>query len=258
MTHLFKPCIVVPVFDHEGAIAATIAALAPHGLTCFAVDDGSHAPCARALDRLAEAHAGWLRLLRLERNQGKGAAVMAGFAAAEAAGFTHALQIDADGQHEAADIPRLLALAQAHPDALITGIPRYDSSIPRARRYGRYLTHIWVWINTLSLRIRDSMLGFRVYPLAPTLRIWRTQRVGRRMEFDTEIMVRLFWDGTDVISMPTRVTYPADGVSHFDLLRDNLRISRMHARLFAGMLLRLPQLLARRLGVRRRALEARP
>ncbi|MFP5307324.1 MAG: glycosyltransferase family 2 protein, partial [Gammaproteobacteria bacterium] len=81
---------------------------------------------------------------------------------------------------------------------------------------------------------------------------------GRRMDFDTEIMVRLFWDGTDVISMPTRVTYPADGVSHFDVLRDNLRISRMHARLFAGMLLRLPQLLAQRLGARRRTLEARP
>ncbi|MFP5306801.1 MAG: glycosyltransferase, partial [Gammaproteobacteria bacterium] len=145
MTHLFKPCIVVPVFDHEGAIAATIASLEPHGLTCFAVDDGSHAPCARALDRLAEDHAGWLRLVRLERNQGKGAAVMAGFAAAEAAGFTHALQIDADGQHDAADIPRLLALAQAHPDALISGITQYDASIPRARLYGRYVTHVWVW-----------------------------------------------------------------------------------------------------------------
>src|SRR3546814_9671128 len=99
------------------------------------------------------------------------------------------------------------------------------ASVPKSRLYGRYITHVWVWINTLSLRIRDSMLGFRVYPLAITLQIWRTQHVGRRMDFDTEIMVRLFWADVDVLSLPTRVTYPSDGVSHFDVWRDNLRIS---------------------------------
>ena len=243
----FRPCVVVPVYDHEAAIAGTLAQLRPHGLRCYLVDDGSHAACARELDRLAAEQGDWLHLIRLPVNQGKGAAVMAGFAAAESDGYTHALQFDADGQHNADDVPRLLALAASHPQALITGIPRYDASVPRSRLYGRYVTHVWVWINTLSLAIRDSMLGFRVYPLAPTLRIWRTARVGRRMDFDTEIMVRLFWEGVDVLSLPTRVTYPADGVSHFDMLRDNLRISRMHARLFVGMLWRAPRLIARRL-----------
>lgn len=254
---MFNPCIVVPVYDHERAVAGTVAALKVHGLPCILVDDGSHAPCAAELDRIAAAECGWLRLLRLPDNQGKGAAVMAGFAAAQAAGYTHGLQIDADGQHDAADIPRLLAQAAANPQALITGVPLYDASVPRGRRYGRYVTHVWVWINTLSLRIRDSMLGFRVYPLAPALRVWNTRTVGRRMDFDTEIMVRMFWDGVDVLSLPTRVRYPTDGVSHFDLWRDNLRISRMHARLFAGMLLRLPRLLAQRSGMRRAPLETR-
>ncbi|MFA5938393.1 MAG: glycosyltransferase family 2 protein [Sinimarinibacterium sp.] len=254
---MFKPCIVVPVFDHEGAIAGTVASLAPHGLPAFLVDDGSHAPCAQALDRLAAEHHDWVCLVRLTPNQGKGAAVMAGFEAAAAAGFSHAVQIDADGQHDATDIPHLLGLARAHPQALVTGVPEYDASVPRSRLYGRYVTHVWVWINTLSLHIRDSMLGFRVYPLAAALQVWRTQAVGRRMDFDTEIMVRMYWDGTDVISMPTRVTYPADGVSHFDVLRDNIRISRMHARLFVGMLWRLPRLLLRKLGARA-ALESRP
>ncbi|MGH8444613.1 MAG: glycosyltransferase family 2 protein [Solimonas sp.] len=243
---LFRPCVVVPVYDHAQAIAGTLAQLRPHGLRCYLVDDGSHAPCAQELDRLAATQADWLRLIRLPHNQGKGAAVMAGFARAADDGYTHALQFDADGQHNAADVPRLLALAVSHPQALVTGVPKYDASVPKSRLYGRYITHVWVWINTLSLRIRDSMLGFRVYPLAPTLRVWRTQHVGRRMDFDTEIMVRLFWDGLDVLSLPTRVTYPSDGVSHFDVLRDNLRISRMHARLFAGMLWRLPMLLARK------------
>lgn len=247
---MFKPCLVIPVYDHEHAIAGTLAGLRRHGLPCYLVDDGSSASCAAVLRRLAIEEAAWVTLLTLTPNQGKGAAVMAGFAAALTAGYSHGVQFDADGQHDADDVPRLLALASAHPDTLVTGIPRYDASVPKSRLYGRYVTHVWVWINTLSLRIRDSMLGFRVYPLAAALQVWNTQTVGRRMDFDTEIMVRMYWQGTDVLSLPTRVTYPADGVSHFDVWRDNLRISRMHARLFAGMLLRLPQLLWRRLAPR--------
>jgi glycosyltransferase involved in cell wall biosynthesis len=242
----FEPCLVVPVYDHERAIGATLASLKPHGLRCFLVDDGSSAPCAAELDRLATLERDWVTLLRLQPNQGKGAAVMTGFATAAAAGFSHGLQFDADGQHDSADVPRLLAASRAAPAALVTGLPIYDASIPRARRYGRYLTHVWVWINTVSFAIRDSMLGFRVYPLAATLALWQRERIGRRMDFDTEIMVRLFWEGVEVIGLPTRVTYPRDGVSHFDTLRDNLRISRMHARLFFGMLRRLPRLLRRR------------
>lgn len=253
----FRPCLVIPVYDHEHAIAGTLEGLREHGLHCYLVDDGSHTPCAQMLDLLARQEATWVSLLRLERNQGKGTAVMAGFAAAQAAGYTHGVQFDADGQHTAADVPRLLALARRHPEALVTGIPQYDNSIPRSRLYGRYVTHVWVWINTLSLHIRDSMLGFRVYPLGAALRIWNTQTVGRRMDFDTEIMVRLYWEGTAIVQMPTRVTYPVDGVSHFDVLRDNLRISRMHARLFLGMLWRLPRLLWQRLS-RLPVLEPRP
>jgi glycosyltransferase involved in cell wall biosynthesis len=242
----FRPCLVVPVYDHEGAISLTVASLKGHGLPCYLVDDGSHAACAGVLDRLAATEAGWVTLLRLPENQGKGVAVRVGFEAAARAGYSHALQVDADGQHNSADIPRLLTQAAEHPQALVTGVPIYDTSVPRARLYGRYLTHVWVWINTLSLRIRDSMLGFRVYPLAPALEVFRTQTVGHRMDFDTEIMVRMFWQGVDVISVPTRVTYPSDGVSHFDMLYDNLRISRMHARLFFGMLRRLPRLIWRK------------
>jgi hypothetical protein len=101
-------------------------------------------------------------------------------------------------------------------------------------------------VNTLSFSIRDSMCGFRVYPLAETLRVWDANRIGTRMDFDTEILVRLYWQGLEVINLPTRVTYPIDGVSHFRLWRDNLRISWMHTRLFFGMLLRLPRLMMRK------------
>ena len=165
-------------------------------------------------------------------------------------GYSHALQIDADGQHDPADVPRFLAMARETPGAVINGRPVYDASVPRGRLYGRYATHIWVWINTLSFEIRDSMCGFRVYPLAPTLALLQRERIGQRMDFDTEILVRLHWRGVRVRNLETRVTYPSDGVSHFDIWRDNVRISRMHARLFFGMLTRLPRLLARKAGRR--------
>ncbi len=244
---MINPCLVVPFYNHEHAIGHTVAALKPYGLRCWLVDDGSHAAAQPVLDALAAAESGWLTLLRLSPNQGKGVAVMTGCAAAQAAGHTHAVQVDADGQHDVRDIPKLLALATAQPQALVTGVPIYDESVPRSRLYGRYVTHFWVWVHTLSFRIRDSMCGFRVYPLAESLAVWNAGGVGRRMDFDTDILVRLHWRGAAIVELPTRVTYPLDGVSHFDLLRDNLRISWMHTRLFFGMLRRLPRLLWQRL-----------
>jgi glycosyltransferase involved in cell wall biosynthesis len=240
-----KVCIVVPFYNHAGAIANVVHALKPLGLQCLIVDDGSDAEARQVLSDLALRES-WVKILRLPRNGGKGAAVMAGCDAALAEGFTHAMQIDADGQHDAADAARLLELAARHPEAMIGGVAVYDSTVPRSRRYGRYLTHACVWMSTLSLEIRDSMCGFRVYPLAPTCEVWRQHHIGRRMDFDIEIMVRLHWKGVRIIAFPTRVTYPRDGISHFNLVVDNIFIIGMHARLLFGMLWRMPLLLSRR------------
>lgn len=242
---MFKPCVVIPVYNHEHAIGQVMDAVLTIGLPCILVDDGSTPACAAVLDRIAAASS-QVSLVRHASNRGKGDAVITGIQHAARAGFTHALQIDADGQHCVADIPRFIEQAAARPDALVVGYPIYDESVPAARLYGRYLTHVWVWINTLSLQIKDSMCGFRVYPIAPVLSLIKRQRLGARMDFDTEILVRLFWDGVDVVNVGTRVGYPVDGVSHFRLWLDNLLISRMHATLFLGMLIRLPKLLARK------------
>ncbi|WP_373988260.1 glycosyltransferase family 2 protein [Duganella sp. BuS-21] len=243
---MFKPCIVVPVYNHEHAIGAVVDGLLRHNVPVILVDDGSTAACAAVLDDLASTYAGKVTLVRLPHNQGKGAAVLAGFRRAQAFGYSHVLQIDADGQHQTADVPAFLALASAHPQAIICGHPIYDESVPKARLYGRYATHIWVWINTLSFDIKDSMCGFRVYPVAPVAALAARRSIGRRMNFDTDIMVRLFWDGTQVINLGTRVSYPTDGVSHFRVWRDNVMITWMHTKLFFGMLPRIPQLLARK------------
>ena len=246
---MFNVCVVVPVYNHERAVGAVLDSVLAQGLSCIAIDDGSRRPCADLLDHLAAAHPGRLTLLRHEVNRGKGSAVLTGLRYAHEAGYSHAVQIDADGQHRPADIPVFIKTAAAHPDAVILGCPEYDSSMPRFRHYARHLTHFWVAINTLSRQINDSMCGFRVYPLAHVIAIDRRCRLGTRMDFDIEVAVRLAWSGVKIINIPTAVVYPAGGVSHFRALSDNVRISLMHANLFFGMLLRAPMLLARRRSV---------
>lgn len=242
----FVPCAVIPVFNHERAVGRVADAVLAAGLRCVLVDDASGPECARELDRLA-ASGRDVTLVRLPRNLGKGGAVTAGLRAAAAGGFTHALQIDADGQHAIGDVALFIAEARAHPEAVVCGRPVFDEAMPAGRRYGRYLTHVFVWLNTLSFAIPDSMCGFRVYPLAPVLKLLDSTRLGSRMDFDVEVLVRLHWRGQPMRWLPTRVSYPMDGVSHFRLFHDNVLMVRLQAKLLAGMLLRLPMLLWRKL-----------
>ncbi|EOD56392.1 glycosyl transferase family protein [Aeromonas molluscorum 848] len=229
-------CIIIPCYNHSAPLAGVLATLAPLGLPCLLVDDGSEPGAAADLDGLAREHQAWVSLLRHPRNLGKGAAVMTGLKTALARGFSHGLQIDADGQHDLADVPRLLREAEAHPEALISGRPLYDDTVPKGRLYGRYITHVWVWIETLSFAIKDSMCGFRVYPLDGSCALMAAVPLGEGMDFDTEIMVRLHWRGVETRFVPTRVIYPADGSSHFRLWQDNLDISWMHTRLVCRLL----------------------
>ena len=231
-------CAIVPVFNHPQRLAFVLDGLAGAELPVFVVDDGSNAECAAVIDQQIAADAS-RQLLRLPHNCGKGGAVLAGMRAALDAGYSHALQVDADGQHDLGALLALRTASLAEPLALISGCPVFDSSVPKARMYGRYATHVWVWINTLSLQIVDSMCGFRIYPLADCIAADRRWRIGRRMDFDTDLMVRLYWMGVPIRFVPTPVHYPQDGVSHFQVLNDNLRISAMHTRHFFYMLGRL-------------------
>lgn len=241
---MHKPCAVSPVYNHEQAVPAVVDDLLRAGLPCVLVDDASDAGCAQVLARLAEQTN--VFLVTLPVNQGKGGAVMAGLREAARLGFSHALQVDADGQHDLGDVQTFLEHSRHAPQALVCGYPQYDASVPKGRLYARYLTHVWVWINSLSLQIPDSMCGFRVYPLPATLALIDTVRLGKRMDFDPEILVRLAWRNQPMRWLPTRVHYPQDGLSHFRLVHDNALISKMHAKLFFGMLVRAPAILWRR------------
>ncbi len=238
-------CAIVPSHDHWTVAGLLVSRLRALGLPVIIVDDGSAEPARTALAGLHAPDDG-VTVHRLVVNQGKGVAVVEAFRLAWTAGFTHAVQVDADGQHDLDALPALLAMAKRHPEALVTGLPRYDGSIPPGRKIGRWITHVWVWIETLSFQIADSMCGYRVYPLAAVRDLLERQSVGRRMDFDTDIMVRLFWRGTPVCGLPVRVSYPSGNLSNFDMLRDNWRISKMHTRLVLSMLLHLPAILVHR------------
>lgn len=241
----FRPCALIPSHNHHRALPEVVAGARAHGLPVLIIDDGSIPESALAIAALHDPEQA-VQVHRLPVNSGKGIAVTTGFHLAAEQGFTHAVQIDADGQHDLAALPILLEQARCFPQALISGRPLYDSTAPLGRRIGRWVTHIWVFIETLSLRISDSMCGFRVYPLSPCLSLLEEERLGSRMDFDTDIMVRLFWQGVPPVMIPVHVTYPPDNTSNFDVWRDNVRISMMHTRLVLTMLIRLPRILRHR------------
>ncbi|OCG62008.1 glycosyltransferase family 2 protein [Gilliamella sp. GillExp13] len=237
-------CFVIPSYNHSETLHTVLKNIESYNLKCILINDGSSKDAKQKLEQVSALYP-WVTLLHLPTNQGKGTAVMTGLEYAFNQGFTHAIQIDADGQHDSQFVKQLLKQSQLNPDALISGNPVYDNSVPKHRLIARYITHFWVWIETLSFSIQDSMCGFRIYPLQQTVGLTKRCKIGKRMDFDTDIMVRLYWQGTPSIFVPTHVTYPKDGVSHFHTFKDNVRISWMHTRLFFGMIPRIPLLLKR-------------
>jgi glycosyltransferase involved in cell wall biosynthesis len=240
-----KPWLVIPCYDHGEALEGVVASLAGYGLPALVVDDGSGAKTREILAKLAAANP-WITVHRHAVNRGKGAAVISGCRLAAEAGATHALQLDADGQHDAGDVPRFLDAMAKNPDALVLGVPVFDASVPRSRLYGRQISRALIWLFTLSFDVRDPLCGFRGIPLAPALRLFDRQLLGERMDFDPELIVRLYWEGTPIVSLATAVRYPEGGLSHFDVVWDDLRLAWLYVRLAGGTALRAPQLLGRR------------
>ncbi len=243
-THL----VLIPSYNPGPAVLTTVQAARAQWPVVWVVDDGSNDGSTASLQALAASDPG-LHLIVLPRNSGKGAAVLAGLEAAAAAGFTHVLTMDADGQHPAALIPDFMAASQAAPAAMILGKPVFGPEAPALRVNGRKVSNGWANFETLWMGIGDSLYGFRVYPIAPLIRIMRRGRWMRRFDFDPEAVVRLCWAGVQPINKDAPVRYLSaeeGGVSHFRYLRDNLLLTWMHTRLFLGFLGRLPLLLLRR------------
>jgi len=237
-----KHGFVVPVYRHGETVGPLAEKLAATGLPVIIVDDGNDRQTKEAL-------AEWQKkipsvvLVNLEKNTGKGGAVTKGFEKAAELGLTHVLQIDADGQHDSANVGFFLEESAKNPDKVICGFPVFDNKAPKSRVTGRRVSNFWAAVVTLSNELKDVLCGFRVYPLNAALKVARNPFIDRRMGFDAEILVRLYWKKVFPVFYPIKVSYPEGGVSNFRVFRDNLRISLMFARLCIGMFLRFPMLL---------------
>jgi polyprenyl-phospho-N-acetylgalactosaminyl synthase len=233
-----KTCVLIPTYNNPDTLERVVHNVRRHIEAVIVVDDGSH-PEARAIAQ-SLSDKGLAKVHFRATNGGKGAAVYTGLQVAEAEGYTHALQVDADGQHNLEDIPSFLRASETDQHALVLGQPIFDASAPRSRRLGRKVSVFWCMIETLSRAVGDPLCGYRVYPIAQAL---AAEPRGKRMDFDPEIAVRMKWDGAPILHVPTAVRYldaEAGGVSHYRGFHDTWLISMMHTRLcFIGVLLLL-------------------
>ena len=241
--------VVIPSYNTGRRLTETVREARAQWNPVWVVIDGSTDGTADVARQLAATDAG-LRVWVLARNQGKGAAVLHGLRAAQAAGFTHALTMDADGQHPAAMIPAFMQASMQRREAMIIGRPVFDASAPLLRVRGRRISNWWTNLETLGAGVADSLYGFRVYPVASLIEVMSHQRWMRRFDFDTEAVVRLAWRGVKPINVDAPVRYltaAEGGVSHFRYGRDNALLTWMHLRLMVEFTVRLPVLVWRRL-----------
>lgn len=237
--------VLIPSYNTGPRVLETVRQALAHWAPVWVVVDGSTDGTVEAL-QAETARRPHLRVLVLPRNSGKGAAVLHGLQEARRLGFTHALTMDADGQHPAECIPEFMTLSRDHPEAVILGRPMFDISVPAERLYGRRISNFWANLETLWLGIDDSLFGFRVYPIEPLVQIMGRTRFMRHFDFDPEAAVRLVWAGHRPLCPPAPCRYfsPEEGgVSHFHYLRTNAVLVWMHARLVLGAVLRLPRLI---------------
>ena len=240
--------VLIPSYDTGAQVYATVAAARAQWAPVWVVVDGSTDGTAAGLQERAAADPG-LRVWLLPENRGKGAAVLHGLQHAAAAGYSHVLTMDADGQHPPALIPAFMQASVQRPEAMILGRPVFDASAPLLRVRGRRVSNWWTDLETLGAGVADSLYGFRVYPIAALLSVMQRQPWMRRFDFDTEAVVRLAWRGVKPINIDAPVRYltaEEGGISHFRYGRDNLLLSWMHARLMLEFVLRLPLLLWRK------------
>ena len=245
-THL----VLIPSYNPGVRAVDTVRAAREHWEPVWVIVDGSTDGSAAALMALAQRDPG-VQVMVHERNRGKGAALLDGLLAAQREGFTHALTMDADGQHPADRITAFMEASAAHPQAMILGDPVFDASAPRIRLRGRRIANWWTNLVTLRAGIHDTLFGFRVYPIAPLIAVMRRTGWMRGFDFDPEAAVRLSWRGVPAVNVPAPVRYftaAEGGVSHFNYWRDNVLLTSMYVRLLAGFLARLPLLIARRVG----------
>lgn len=216
--------VVVPVYNHAETLRAVVEGVLERHERVLVVDDGSSTAVEPLLSGLA------VELVRHERNQGKGAALVTAANWGLERSFSHMICLDADGQHDPQDLPLFLRAVEDDPRALFVGHRDFDQqAIPGSSRFGRQFSNFWLRLQTGS-RLKDSQSGFRAYPLFvfERLNFWT-----RRYNFEVEILVRSAWAGVELRDIDISVYYPPgdERVSHFRGFLDNWRLTLLNTHL---------------------------
>lgn len=222
----FNPVVVLPTFNNARTVGAIIARVLETGLPTIVVDDG----CTDSTNQVLEKFENRIQIVRHRRNRGKGAALRSGFVAALAAGRSHAVTLDTDGQLNPEQIPEFIEASGSNPAALVIGVRDiHASDYPARSRIGRSISNFLVLLES-GTKVADSQCGFRVYPLGLTQAVkCSTGHFG----FETEIVTRSAWARCKFVEIPVTCTYspPGGRVTHFRPFVDSLRAALMHARL---------------------------
>lgn len=228
--------VIIPVYNHEQSIAEVIQQALAQNLPVVVVDDG-------CTDRTAEIIKGiaGITVLHHSHNQGKGAAILTGCAAAVSKGYDVAITIDGDGQHKPEDAGFLLAAVNGGKRCIVVGRREGmegEKNVPWTSRFGRKFSNFWVWVSG-GPYVRDSQSGFRLYPIPEILQLGVR---ARRYQFEVEILVKARQHQLEIIEVPVQVVYQARGkrVSHFrpwmDFMRNSATFSRLiFARIIKGI-----------------------
>ncbi|ASK79666.1 acyltransferase [Paraphotobacterium marinum] len=236
----YNPCFLIPCFNHGDKLSKVLSELSLHNYPIIVIDDGSNKETKQTIGELKKKFC--FIVIQLNTNRGKGGALKFGLTYASKNQFTHAIQVDADAQHDLTQIEPLIKLSQSNSLSIISGRPIFGKDAPKSRVYSRYITHIWVWLETCSFKLKDTLCGFRIYPIKSTLKLIKENRIGNYMDFDISIMVYAYWSNIDIKFLPVKVYYDPNNISHFRPFKDNIIISKMHAKQFLQMFYRIPKL----------------
>lgn len=246
-----KTAFLIPVYNHGATLKTVISSLENYRQSVIVIDDGNNEENRELIDEAVSHFKNSslipeIILVKNEKNLGKGASVINGVKKAAELGFTHIFQLDSDGQHDTGAVSAFLEASEKNPNSIICGYPEYDESVPKIRLNGRKICAAWIHIVTLSRKIKDAMIGFRIYPVEAFMKLIEKKAIiDSRMAYDMDSIVQLSWMGINIVSLPVKIRYPLDGVSNFRMFKDNVRISWMFTRLCATMLVTWPVILYR-------------
>ena len=225
-------CIIIPVYNNANAIGSVIDGCLKQSKNVIVIDDGSTDGTTEIIQSKDVLHH------KLKINQGKGAALKAGFAIAQEKNYTYAITIDGDGQHYPTDIPRFIEHSQKHPGSLIIGERRFSENVTNASKIGLFFSNFFFRAATFRKAV-DTQSGYRLYLVDSVSSLSLSANA---YDFEIEVLIKSYWKGIPIEVLPIEVFYakPEERISHFQVRRDGWKGTKVYIRLLFMAPFKLP------------------